>query len=365
VKILHIVHWPKSGIVNLLYNILSEQREVSDIKNYALFFEEDSETMEKFSEVTEHTGALLYGVYTFRAMLALREQVRDVSPDIIHVHSFLPHLYSFLLKNKIPLVRTVHSDYPYFRSKNLSGFIKRSIEHYLLKRSREAISVSNSLAGELRNIFNNVCFKTILNGIYVRKKEGAREAILKNLGIPDGSLVYISVGRLEAQKGYDILVKAFSRSLMYSKDIYLLILGEGGEYEQLSNAVKYYSASENIRLLGYQNAPYEYLNASDIYISSARYEGLPLSVMEAQSMGLPVVGFDVTGVRDVVINGVTGVLERKVDEGVLEKLVNYSRENIDEVRVMGGAAEKRIKEKFTIQQTAKNYFDLYNKILNV
>lgn len=364
-KILHIVHWPKSGIVNLLYNILAEQRKSDDLESHVIFFKNDSETTKKYSEITKYTGSLPGGVYSIKSIIALLDSIKNISPDIIHVHSFLPHLYAVLLRTKIPLIRTVHSDYPYFHVKKIPGFIKRKIEHYLLKKSSTNISVSKSLTEELLSIFNNVDFETISNGINLREKENTRQSVRQELGIPDNSLVYISVGRLEAQKGFDILIKAFSRALTYSKDIYLLILGEGSQHKVLNDCLINNNIYNQINLLGYQNNPYIYMEASDIYISSARFEGFGLSVAEAQSIGLPVIGFDVTGVRDVVVDGITGVLEPKVDENTLEKLVNYSLANIDKIRIMGCAAEKHIKKNFTINQTAKKYSYLYKKTLNV
>ncbi len=66
----------------------------------------------------------------------------------------------------------------------------------------------------------------------------------------------------------------------------------------------------------------------------------------------------------VTEDGITGVLGRKVDETTLEELVNYSLENLNEIRIMGCAAEKHIKEKFAISQTVKSYIDLYKKTLD-
>ena len=92
--------------------------------------------------------------------------------------------------------------------------------------------------------------------------------------------------------------------------------------------------SGNIKLLGYQDNPYRYLEAADIYITSARYEGHPLAVVEAQSMGLPVIGFNVTGVKDTVVNGVTGITDNKVDVSTLIKLISDSTKKIEKLRQM-------------------------------
>lgn len=119
----------------------------------------------------------------------------------------------------------------------------------------------------------------------------------------------IAVGRLEQQKGFDLLIKAFSKV----KDTYaewtLTILGEGPLRSELEYMLNDLKLNEHVHLIGRVKDPYAYLKQADIFVMSSRFEGFPNALCEAMASGLPVISTDCPyGPREIIRNNVDGIL---------------------------------------------------------
>lgn len=139
--------------------------------------------------------------------------------------------------------------------------------------------------------------------------------------------VIISVGRLEEQKGYDILIDICSRLLPNYPEWKLKIFGEGNLKEKLEKQIKKNNTSNQILLLGTTNEiEKEYLK-SDIYVMSSRFEGFGMVLIEAMNIGLPLISFDCpNGPSDIIEDGVNGYLVKNFNKEEMlikiEKLIN-------------------------------------------
>ncbi|MFI5323864.1 MAG: glycosyltransferase, partial [Thermodesulfobacteriota bacterium] len=129
-----------------------------------------------------------------------------------------------------------------------------------------------------------------------------KNAVRKKLGIKEGIIIG-NIGRLEDQKDHQTLIKAIA-ILKENNDInfHLIIVGEGRLRVKLEESIKYYNLSEFISLVGYQSNPEDWLAAFDCFVLSSRYEGFPLVLIEAGSMGLPIIATDVPGSEDIVLD---------------------------------------------------------------
>lgn len=128
---------------------------------------------------------------------------------------------------------------------------------------------------------------------YVDKKEKCKE-----LGIPDDKFIILSVGELQERKNHRLVIDALVK--MQNKDIFYLIAGQGTLWEDYENIIKSYGMENNIKLLGYRSDIDELCSISDCFVHTAFHEGLSVALLEAMASGLPVVGSDVRGVRDLV-----------------------------------------------------------------
>ncbi len=119
----------------------------------------------------------------------------------------------------------------------------------------------------------------------------------------------LAIGRFTYQKGFDMLLDAWSKVQNKNNGWKLRIIGTGKMQAVLLDKISQYNLSESIEMISSSdNVTKQYQEAS-VYVMSSRYEGLPLVLIEAMAMGLPIVSFDCeTGPKEIVENNVTGCL---------------------------------------------------------
>ncbi len=142
----------------------------------------------------------------------------------------------------------------------------------------------------------------------------------------------ISVGRLMYQKGFDMLCEVAKEVLTKHSDWIWLIIGEGAERPMLEKKIKEYHLEGRLVLTGNQKEMSHYYQDSSFFVMTSRYEGLPMTLLEAKSYRLPIVSFDCqTGPAEIIQDGVNGYLVTLEDcEGMIgkiEELLN-SREKL-------------------------------------
>ncbi len=174
----------------------------------------------------------------------------------------------------------------------------------------------------------------------------------------DGATV-VAVGRLEHQKGFDVLLDALARV----PTVRLLLVGDGGQRRALEERARRLGLADRVRLTGWVENPRTLIADADVFALPSRFEGFPLSVVEAMLAGLPVVAADVGSVREAVIPDQTGLLIDPDDAdalaAALERLLGDERER----RRFGEAGRELALERFTTDRMAKAYAELYRELV--
>jgi len=117
----------------------------------------------------------------------------------------------------------------------------------------------------------------------------------------------LSVGRLDHQKGFDLLIQAFAE--LELSDVDLLISGEGGERENLENQIKELNLNDRVKLIGYQKNLQDYYRQAELFVLSSRNEGYPNVLVEAMSLGCACIATDCEfGPSDIIENEKNGLL---------------------------------------------------------
>ncbi len=133
------------------------------------------------------------------------------------------------------------------------------------------------------------------------------------------SWLWLSVGRLEPQKGHEIALRAMALLKDRGVDCHLLIAGRGPLELELKTLCTTLGIEEDVTFLGYRSDVRDFMAVSNGFVLASLWEGLPNVVLESCAAGLPVVATDVGGVREIVVDGVTGVV---VAPGDVEALAN-------------------------------------------
>lgn len=140
----------------------------------------------------------------------------------------------------------------------------------------------------------------------------------------------VSMGRLDPQKGFDVLLEAFSQITAQYPDWNLVIVGEGRERKSLEDQIKQLKLENKVSMLGFVSNPQAILEKGELYIQPSRFEGFPNALAEAMMLGLPVVVSSCEGCRQIVQHEVNGLVVPTEDARrlaqAMERLIVNSEE---------------------------------------
>jgi glycosyltransferase involved in cell wall biosynthesis len=175
----------------------------------------------------------------------------------------------------------------------------------------------------------------------------------------------VAAGRLGHQKGFDLLVEAFAGVRQMLGRGTLTILGDGPDRAALMARADALGIGDAVRLVGFQENPFAYFGAADIFVLSSRYEGLPNVVLEALASGCPVVAFDCPhGAREIVRDGVNGLLVPAEDVAALGAAMLRVLQHEDERRRLAANARASL-EPFLATTIARQWEALLDAVRGV
>ena len=183
------------------------------------------------------------------------------------------------------------------------------LQRFCLRRSDVLFGCGAHVLKNLKVFIPDKAAKLLSNAVTpVTFQNGRRDEIFKKLNLRRDNKVVLSLGRLKKQKGYDLLIDAFRSVVEKQHQAILLIGGDGPERENLTQQIIAMGMKNHIRLLGLVNNVDELLEVCDVYVNSSRYEGLPITLLEAMAHKKPIVATDVGGNAEVVKHNKTGFL---------------------------------------------------------
>jgi glycosyltransferase involved in cell wall biosynthesis len=237
------------------------------------------------------------------------ELCRRENVAIWHAHDYKSNALGLLLRQFWPmrLVTTVHGWVHHTRRTPFYYWLDR----LCLPRYERVICVSEDLYQRCLEcgVPARRCV-LIENGIDTAefsRRHGPAEA-RQQFGVPPGRFLLGAVGRLSAEKGFDLLVRAVARLASEGLDVGLLIAGEGDERPRLQGLIDELGLAERARLLGYCSDTRALYEALDVYVLSSLREGLPNVLLEAMALEVPVVATRIAGVPRLVREGENGLL---------------------------------------------------------
>jgi glycosyltransferase involved in cell wall biosynthesis len=187
------------------------------------------------------------------------------------------------------------------------------------------VAVSQALGAELRAARLPSPVSVIPNGVDLDRVAMLARTPFDHPFLDKGVPVLVSMGRLQSQKGFDIVIRAFA-ALRRRQDARLLLIGAGAE--SMRRALWTLAAEEGVAdaidMLGFRDNPFAILARCDLFVSGSRWEGASNTLIEALACGLPIVATDCpTGNREVVDRGPFGTLAQVDDVEGLAAAIEY------------------------------------------
>lgn len=184
---------------------------------------------------------------------------------------------------------------------------------------------------------------------------------------PPGTLMIMSVGRLDAVKDQTGLIDAFDRLCKFDKPaaarLRLAIIGDGDQRAALEGQITRLGLAYQVRLFGNRMDVPALLGEADVFVLSSIAEGMPGAVLEAMASGLPVVATRVGGTGELVIEGETGTLVPASDPDRLAAALNSYLLNEGLRLQHGRAGRSRVEDRFSLAAMLSTYATLYDELL--
>lgn len=175
---------------------------------------------------------------------------------------------------------------------------------------------------------------------------------------PDGPPLLLAAGRLEPQKDFISLIKAFA-ILRRNRAARLMILGEGRQKGELLELARQLGVAEDICLMGQVPSALAFMKHATLFVLSSRFEGLPNVLIEALACGTPVVSTDCeSGPREILLDGEIGALVPVGDEQALAAAMENALDSAD------GVTQRRNRAAdFTLTKTVDAYLEVLHKVI--
>lgn len=264
--------------------------------------------------------------------------------DLLHTHLFHADLVgraAAALAHVPHLVHTVHTAEGRFRPWQFA--LARLLAH----RCDRIICVSPSVLQlhSRRAGLPPWRYTVIPNGIDPQTfspDPAARARLRQQWGVPDSQVLLAYVGRLDHEKGIDVLLSAVSHLAARGHAVDVVIAGDGPQRRQVTNFIAHGEGGRRCRYLGHTDDVRAVLCAADVFLAPSRWEGFGLAAAEAMACGLPVIAADVPGLRDLVLPGRTGVLVERADAAALADAIEHLSADPAARAAMGQAGRDRV-----------------------
>ncbi|MBJ6749831.1 glycosyltransferase family 4 protein [Geomonas anaerohicana] len=300
-----------------------------------------------------------FDISPLSSISGFKRKLNDLKPELLHSHSFFPGILSrHFLPDEVH-VATIHNEYPHFKPRTLREQLKLYLEYRSLnKYCSSVVCVSSTVRGLVDAAMPGLPTVTINNGVPIAALDcPPKENVSATANI-------LSLGRLDYQKGYDVLLEAFAFVLRKGVKANLRIVGEGGLRGVLQDKARVLGISDFVSLPGFSSSPTVEFRKADIFVCSSRFEGLSLATAEAMSHALPLVTTNVGGIVPMVRDGLDALIVPKEDPKALAAAICKLVEEPHLRKSIGAAGRKVAERSLSIENTAAEYENLYKRLLS-
>lgn len=319
----------------------------------------------------------LFSRYDPLAYMRLKMLVDTIKPDLIHTSLWSANILGRLVGKSanIPVVSDLHGNCA------LEGRLRNRLDQWTAHIPFSTVAV----ADEVKNAYQRNIIDPIASP---HKKQIARQRliVIKNgidpeatrtqaftsplnrskFGIDQDAFVVGSVGRLEAIKSYDILIKAFAivvRENKCARKPVLLLVGDGTQAPALKTLANDLKVSDSVIFAGARTDAYRFYPLFDCFALSSQSEGLSLALLEALCFDLPIITTNKLIDHEVITDGINGFVIPPNDVNMLGNKINDLCNNRDLIGAIKAANRQLIKDTFALSTTVAHYENVFRAAL--
>ncbi|ACM21308.1 glycosyltransferase [Geotalea daltonii FRC-32] len=252
---------------------------------------------------------VIRSAFDFNQLHDIYAIIKKHKPDVIHTHGYKTNILAFLFAKlfNIKAVSTVHGG---LHAERLITRFLYWVNLQCLRRFDKIIAVSDAVKSGLEKCGIGADKITVIKNIPAVSscRSPVTTSARSKLGIPPQAKLVGFIGRLEKVKGGAQFIDAALSALETRSDLYFIIIGDGSQKAVLEESVAKSGHSAHFRFAGFISDPTEVFSSLDLYVLSSLDEGIPLTVLEAMCLGVPVIATRVGGVPEVISDGINGIL---------------------------------------------------------
>jgi glycosyltransferase involved in cell wall biosynthesis len=317
-------------------------------------------------------------LYDISAYYQIKKNLREIKPDIVHTHSakagILGRLAANKLKTQNPKLKTIHgihglSFHPY-QSQWLNKFyiaaekaVAGSTDFFI--SVADAMTEQSLAAGIGKKEQYITAYSAIEEDAYLTPiPDETKKAFRREYGIPEDSIVLITIARLFMLKGHDYIIESARELSKRYKNCYWLFVGNGNLADHYKRQISILGLAERIKFTGLlppSQIPLA-IQSSDILVHCSLREGLARTLPQAMLAGRPAISFDVDGAKEVV-NDNTG---RLIEPKNIEQLIKACAELIEDKNLrerLGSQARESVKTKFAPKTMVDTIEAVYKQLI--
>ena len=359
-KIVHVIPSINYGGLQKFTIDLSNTLHEIGLEVYLIVLDQDQEeTMKSFCSegiklifIKRSSAKIDFGLFG-----ALYNTVFEIQPDVVHTHGIsLFYSIKLIILGRMKFIHTVHN-LAHKEAGRIRIFIHSVLFNYF---NVQPISISDEVDESFRKCYPRVEVIKIYNGLAQPVKtpsfELAYRTIEKFKQTKDTS-VFLNVGRVDVQKNQKLLVSSYLKLREKYENICLVIIGDLGKNNHFFQEIKEHNGTNNIHFIGVVKNVYDYLLCSDIFCLSSKYEGLPISLLEALAAGKVCACTPAGGISSVLGNKM-GYVSQNFSVYSYYKTLECALNNIDNI-----SANKVIdffNKNYTMDVCCREYIRIYN-----
>ena len=321
-----------------------------------------------------NTGFRLGIPYSIPTVTSLETFLKAVkSSDIVHAHGH-PYLTSLIAaklakRYSKPFVLTQHNTFIQYDSifDNIERLNDLAVGKETLKEADKIITVSNATKDYVLSLgAKPEKVKVLHNGVDLvkfRPLAGKREEMRRKLGIPQNSIVVLTVRRLVYKNGIDTLIESANIAVKKNPKIVFLVVGKGPDLNNVQKRIQQLGIENNFRLTGFvrdEELPF-YYNAADFFVLPSKSgEGLPLVALEAMACGLPVIATNVGGISEILMEDYGKLVPSNQPELLAKAILEFSNADLSSRKLELRAV---MEEKYSWDKNVEALVEIYEELI--
>jgi glycosyltransferase involved in cell wall biosynthesis len=297
----------------------------------------------------------------------LRKLVADRRIDIVHAHDHKTDLLALLLGRFEPVI-------PLSTAHGWAGHSWKEQRLYypadrrLLARFPKVIVVSSDMRESLLRCGARADrIAVVPNGVdqqqFARNEQRVSSA-RESLGVSPGAVVVGTVGRLESEKNYGMLIRAFREAASANAELQLLIAGDGSLSGDLQGQIDGLGLSDRCRLLGHVEDVIGFYHALDVFVLCSDNEGSPNAVLESMAVEIPVIATGVGGIPDLLTSDTNGILVGRRDQTGLAGAIRRLATDPGLRRRLGRAAREKVERELSFAGRMRKVEGVYEELMS-